>query len=1006
MRVVASLAAALLALGLVVAAQSVVASEPSAAPMLRIEAGAHVLPIAFVALDHRHNRAITAGIDKTIRIWQLPELRLVRTLRLPIGAGYEGTPYSASISPDGRRLAVGGNTGWQWNQTASIYIFDVNSGHIVKRIGGFPSLISALTYSDDGRLLLVGLKEKQGLRALDAHTFVEVGRDSEYGNDVVDISSVEAGGWVVAASLDGALRVYDSSLHLVQRQPLGISMRPGYTAELPGQPVFALGFQDLPVVAVFHLPDLKLQFAAKVEGDPDQTSLCCAGWSADGSLMATGTNRRDRALVFRWDRDGKSLGAPLDLGRSRPGGKAILDDGSVLFTTDEPRLTLVAPDGRVLRSLGSPARDLTQVGASLRLSSDGRRVSWATPGQAREAFDVVQQHFFNPDAAPTGQSGDAAPGTAVRLAVRDAPSAPIVTRGLASLIVAARTVAPLDERALLATDWAGPNKEQSGWSFNCANPEHPVLNGQALTLDQQEECRQWAYDSTGSAIVVGTTWSLARYDHVGHAVWHVYVQGNVLSLNVSHDGRYVVAALADGSLRWYSFADGRELLGLFLHSNHVDWVLWRPDGYYASSPAGDQFVGWHVNQGQDTAPLFYRAVQFERIFYRPDLLRAQLDEPAHTTDSGPLVTISELKEIAPPIIEVTEGTTHSDGQAQLQVSVDGQGKPIDQYIVYQNDIPILRPGQRALQGADRSRFTREVRFTPSVDGDEIRVEAFNGRSMGLAEYYLRIPGARPRPAVPGDLYLLAVGVNHFARMAAGANALLPDLSFAAQDAQAIAHDFAAAQGHPYAHVHVMDLSDGNAPPTRDAVVNALSFLNQAGAGDTAILFLASHGFSDEAGNYFFVPRDATEDDLRAAVGNHFIDSEPATLISWRVFFDAMREVAGRRLLIVDTCNSQAISGSFDDHSLKKRSSASLFAIMTATEAGEASQEYAPGKHGLFTYSLIDGLQTRAGGSRVVSIVGAYQHARELVGQLHDPSDPQTPQLLAPPALEDTPLIVR
>lgn len=84
------------ALGLVVTGH---AGEPSTVPILRIEAGAHILPISLVDLDRRRNRAITAGYDKTVRIWQLPELRLIRTLRVPIEAGNEGVLFAAAVSP-------------------------------------------------------------------------------------------------------------------------------------------------------------------------------------------------------------------------------------------------------------------------------------------------------------------------------------------------------------------------------------------------------------------------------------------------------------------------------------------------------------------------------------------------------------------------------------------------------------------------------------------------------------------------------------------------------------------------------------------------------------------------------------------------------------------------------------------------------------------------------------------------------------------------------------------
>ena len=53
--------------------------------------------------------------------------------------------------------------------------------------------------------------------------------------------------------------------------------------------------------------------------------------------------------------------------------------------------------------------------------------------------------------------------------------------------------------------------------------------------------------------------------------------------------------------------------------------------------------------------------------------------------------------------------------------------------------------------------------------------------------------------------------------------------------------------------------------SREAILAALQFVQQAQAEDTVIVFLASHGLSDKAGNYYLVPRDVTRKDVRQKV---------------------------------------------------------------------------------------------------------------------------------------------
>ena len=88
----------------------------------------------------------------------------------------------------------------------------------------------------------------------------------------------------------------------------------------------------------------------------------------------------------------------------------------------------------------------------------------------------------------------------------------------------------------------------------------------------------------------------------------------------SPDGRLVVAALRDGTVRWYRASDGVELLALFVHSDGKRWVAFTASGYYAPSAAGEDLVGWQVDNGPDQAASFFPASRFRDYFYRPDVV--------------------------------------------------------------------------------------------------------------------------------------------------------------------------------------------------------------------------------------------------------------------------------------------------------------------------------------------------------------------------------------------------
>src|SRR5262247_1479265 len=78
------------ALGLLICASTAhgqVPSLPEQKPQLRIEAGIHMDPLTSMSATLDGRVLVTGSRDKTVRVWALPEGRLTRVLRVPIGRG-------------------------------------------------------------------------------------------------------------------------------------------------------------------------------------------------------------------------------------------------------------------------------------------------------------------------------------------------------------------------------------------------------------------------------------------------------------------------------------------------------------------------------------------------------------------------------------------------------------------------------------------------------------------------------------------------------------------------------------------------------------------------------------------------------------------------------------------------------------------------------------------------------------------------------------------------------
>src|SRR3569623_2094291 len=587
----AALLAVLCALAIVI---DVDAGEVPSAPILRIETGRHTAFIQSLALDERQQRLYTVSDDKTIRVWQLPELTPLATYRIPSGAGYDGQLYTAALSPDGQTLAVAGWTGWQWDNKGTIYLLDAASGELKGRVGGFDEVVGPLAYSADGRYLALGLLGKQGLHVLQTSDYSEIAWDIDYQDKTIGLAFTPQGR-IITTALDGYVSLYDSEFHLIGRVKSGLAGAPPFRARL----------------------------------------------SAQGSKNVVG----------------------------------ILDPAS----------------GRRRAYVGPETADFRDGQADFRVSRDGTVVQFSygrntgRPGR----YAVLEQKL---------RAGD-------------------------------------DDRTLAAPLLRAPGLTITNWK----NIEQPALNGKALALDDYETARSYAIAPDQQHVLLGTEWALRLSDQRGAQRWRVKLPATAWAVNVSGDGRYALAALGDGTIRWYRLTDGTEVMALFPHRNRSEWIAWIPRGYYMSSPYGDNYIGWHLNRGKEQSPDFYRAVQFERVLYRPDLVLAVFQGNGEKNTTRPLASfdVSQLASIAPPRIRIEAAQVEEQRRGypvlNLNFKVERNRLPMNAFAIYVNNVPVTPRNQRRLGAGETGTFSRKLAVDLPGKLNNIRIEVFNDQAMGVME---------------------------------------------------------------------------------------------------------------------------------------------------------------------------------------------------------------------------------------------------------------------------------
>ena len=258
---------------------------PDQQPFLRIETGMHTAQISRISADAACRLLATASDDKTVRLWSLPDGKLQRVVRLPIGVGDAGKVYATALSPDGRLLATGGWDGaYDKLGKNSITIVDLSNGTI-RRFGAFEDPVNHIAFSADGLRVAVGLWGN-GVRVLDSGTGAELPADRNYGDGVYGLAFTPDGG-LITSSWDGQLRRYGPDMKLVAKRRAPDGRRPTGVAIDPSGLLVAVGYDDVTRVSILDAKTLE-PLAKAQTGDLGAGDLATVAWSRDGATLIVG----------------------------------------------------------------------------------------------------------------------------------------------------------------------------------------------------------------------------------------------------------------------------------------------------------------------------------------------------------------------------------------------------------------------------------------------------------------------------------------------------------------------------------------------------------------------------------------------------------------------------------------------------------------------------------------------------------------------------------------------
>jgi WD40 repeat protein len=917
-------------------------------PMLVLDPGGHTAFVKHVFLTPEADRVISVSEDKSVRVWDVLSGETVFTVRLPAGPDIEGTPFGAALSPDGKRLAVGGFPLVR-GRNIPIYELSVGNGELLSVTSGAREVIRSLHYSADGKQIAVGCTDG----TLQVYDFAAK-------KWIYEVAGAHARGI-------GQLR-YNPKRAMVATV--------GFDREVK---VWSLANKDKPTAAL----NLKEQGPNTVD------------WTSDGDTLAVGCTNGE---VRMYDPAGmlqKTVPPVLENGKDAiqvarmrflPGDKQLVFGGVAglgwagitdVDTGKRPVLirdhsnTVMAvncsPDGAVAVSAGGDKNEILvwdaktgEIIQRLQTSSKGLwAVGWGKDGKSL-AWGGINRH---------GGDGICPLEQTLRL----------------DEFVPGPQPKPADFVRHVRDDGTYSVKVENFFEFTVFEDGKPLYRHKSRS--------DRIYSVTllpGKGIVVGASWAMYLLDTKTGKLLREFRgdRGLTTALAPSPDGRYFVSGSSDQVLRVWSPERDEPVLSVFAVGR--EWIAWTSQGYYACSPYGERLIAWQVNRGLDKLPVVHPAVRFRASLYQPALIKylipagdIRLALAMAAKFDRQQIAATGLADVLPPGVTLTAPAVADDKPITVSAVAEGNAKnPIVAMRLLVDGRPYQgAAGVKRFDRLQKAEATWEVTLDPGSHTLAVLAESPVSKGMSPVATVTR-GGAEALP----NLYVLAVGVSAYPGDL--------KLNFAASDAILITNTLKEKAKKVFKNIEVKLLTDKQA--TRRNIREGLDWLKaKMTPKDVGIVFFSGHGGRDEdTGKFYLIPVDIGPD-------------LEGTCLSGEELKSRLEDMPGRLVAILDACHSGAVTEiktGQADNLVRDLVTDDYGVIVLASSLGrEYSLESPLTKAGFYTLGLTEGMGGRADFNRdgVIFLNELEYYAALRVQQLS--SGQQNPTMGRPPTVKPFPI---
>ncbi len=410
-----------------------------------------------------------------------------------------------------------------------------------------------------------------------------------------------------------------------------------------------------------------------------------------------------------------------------------------------------------------------------------------------------------------------------------------------------------------------------------------------------------------------------------------------------------------------------------------EWVIFHPQGYFdASGLDGPSLFGWQINRGRNLSPRFEEAGHLQKIYERPDVIRSLLQnaniEAALTASNLPvpldptaqvvanIQTLPTIEFISPAQNAILDPTIMPQTVVTAEIDFAG-AQPGDYNVEATHNLRVLPPPQ-VIPLAGKTRYNWFISAYEEINRFEVTLSQKNlpATDRLQTKTFRTVRGNNVDQSTdPGVVHVLSIASENYTPESGW-----DPLRFSEDDVERLSLRFLEQDLLRYRKPGLRIKLINNLV-TQERISQALEKIREAvGEGnplkDLVVIHISGHGIEYDKEFYYVPVRTSGQDKTTIR----------REAISWTPFCREVNQLNCNVLFLLDACHSGAAANSKAMLREFTNPTKRLIAACQASQQAAESVDYIfPDErelqrqdsivrgHGLFTYTLVNGLNGQA-----------------------------------------------